>query len=323
MIFPNLDMENNNTLALLRSIEKSNYPKVSIIFPNYNGGMQPIECISSIIKLNYPKDKIEIIVIDNNSMDGSLQKVKRQKAKGKSTGQNLKVIENKENVGFAKAINQGIKQSNGKYIFITNDDIIFDKNSLKNLVEYTNEHSNVGIIGGKIFSKNKPTQVISCGYMMNKWTGNVYPSPHSNKTHEPDWVQGCAMLIPKNILSQVGLLDEGFTHFFEDIDFALRVKYAGYKVVYYPRAVFLHGESKTANKNKPNKYYQWYKNKIRFCLKNLPPLNILSMLLIQFFIITPYRALVLRDRRFIPFLKGLFWNIIHLSQTLEARRNMV
>jgi len=298
-------------------------PLISIVFPNHNGGKEPLECLRSIENLSYPKDKIEVIVIDNNSTDGSLEQLKVKSEKLKVEGRRLKIIENKENVGFAKAINQGIKLSNGNYIFITNDDIVFEKNSLKNMIEYMENHPEVGIAGGKIFLKDNPKKIASSGYMMNLWTGKVYPAPKPNAIKEPDWVQGCAMLIPKIALKKLGLLDAGFSHYFEDFDIALRAKRSGFSVHYLPNAIFWHGEATTGNKDKKNKYYQWYKNKFRFIVKNLPPLNILSILLIQFVIITPYRALVLKDGRFIPFLKGLFWNIIHLPQTLEARRNIV
>src|SRR3989338_8497856 len=137
------------------------YPKVSIIFPNYNGGSEPLECIKSIKNLSYLKDKIEIIV-----------------------------IENKENAGFAKAINQGIKGSSGDYIFITNDDIVFEKNSLRNMIEYMEKNPTVGITGGKIFLKSSPKKIISCGFMMNRWNGNIFRAPYPDKIKEPDWVQG-------------------------------------------------------------------------------------------------------------------------------------
>jgi GT2 family glycosyltransferase len=299
------------------------YPKVSIIFPNYNGGKEPLECIESIKNLNYPKDKIEIIVIDNKSTDGSLQRIRNQESGIRNIGQKLIIIENEENVGFAKAINQGIKHSNGKYIFITNDDILFEKNSLKYMINYMEEQPKVGITGGKIFLKSNPKKIVSCGYMMNLWTGNVYPAPKPNTIKEPHWVQGCAMLIPKVALKKLGLLDAGFSHYFEDFDICLRAKRSGFSVHYLPNAIFWHGEATTGNKDKKNKYYHWYKNKIRFVIKNLPLINVLSILLFQVLIVTPYRSLFLQDGRFIPFLKGFFWNIIHLPQTLEARRNIV
>lgn len=294
-----------------------NYPTVSITFPVYNGGKEPIECLNSIVNLNYPKNKIEIVIVDNNSSDGS-DKIIKQKFP------QVRLIKMKENVGFAKGVNIGIKHSSGAYIFIGNDDIVFEKNSLKNMIEYMEQHPEVGITGGKIFLKSKPNKIISPGFMMNTWTGKIYPAPLPEIAKEPNWVQGCAMLVPRKVFKKIGLLDEGFSlAYFEDFDYCLRAKKAGFSIRYLPDAIFWHGETTTGNKNIQRKYYYWYKNKIRFTLKNLSLFHMLSILSIQLLIITPYRFFVLRDGRFIPLIKGLSWNIYHISQTLSERNRLL
>lgn len=280
------------------------YPKVSIIFPNYNGGNEPLDCLSSIQKLNYPKDRLEAIVVDNGSTDGSDLQIRKRFPK-------VILLKNKYNLGFAKAINQGAEKSKGEYLFITNDDIVFDKNSLRFMVNYAMQNPNVGLLGGKIFLKEAPQKICSSGYMMNLWTGHIYISPYAHKNHEPDWVQGCAMLISKPIFKILGGLDEAFTHYFEDQDLALRIRRLGFKVVYLPKALFWHGEGTTANKNIDKKTFEWYKNKFRFILKNLPVLNILSIFFVQFFLILPYRILCF-DKRSICMIHGLLWNLKRL-----------
>lgn len=289
-----------------------NYPKVSIIFPNYNGGQEPIDCLKSIAKLNYPQKKIETIVIDNGSTDGSDIKIKKLFPK-------VKFIKNQENVGFAKAVNRGILASTATYIFIGNDDLVFIKDSLKNLIDYAAKISTTGVLGGKIFYKNNPRKLASCGYYFNKWTGRIQTKKKPNSIGYPDWVQGCAMLIPRKVFQKIGLLDERFTHLFEDFDFCQRAKKSGYRVIYLPTAHFLHRESVTANKNKSLKYFHWYKGKMLFLIKNMPIPNIMSILLLQLLIITPYRALFLHDGRLFPFLKALTWNLKHLSENLKLR----
>lgn len=291
---------------------KQNYPKVSIVFPNYNGGKEPIECLNSLKKLNYPHERIEIIVVDNNSIDGSDSDIRKHFPK-------VKLIKNNQNVGFARAINQGLKLSTGKYIFITNDDAAFEKKSLKIAIDYLQEHSEVGIIGGKIFYKNNPKKICSSGYVMNKWTGDVHIAPNPNKIKEPDWVQGCAIVTSKKILEKVGFLDPNYFLSFDDFDLCLRVKRLGKKVVYLPEVIVYHAESKTVDRDIPFKFFHWYRSKFRFLIKNMPLVNILSILLFQILIATPYR-LVKRDGRFIPFVKGLFWNIENLGETLKVRR---
>lgn len=294
---------------------KHKYPKITLTFPTYNGGDEALDFLDSATKLNYPKDKLEIIVVDNASTDNTIEKIKSY-----ADRLTIKIIKNESNKGFSKTVNQAIKASNGKYILITNDDIVLGKNSIKTLIEYQLVNPNIGILGGKIYSKDKPKKVISSGYLMNKWNGRVFINPNYNKQVEPDWVQGCALLIPKKVLDEVGLLDSGYSHFFEDYDLAIRSKNAGYKVVYIPKALFWHRESTTANRDKPKKYYHWYRNKFRFILKNLRLPNIVSIFLIQTLLVTPYRALILRDGRFIPFLRGFSWNIVNLSKTLAARK---
>ncbi len=289
------------------------FPKVTIVFPNFNGGKEPLECLGSINKLNYPKDKIETIVVDNGSSDGSDIKIKKKFPK-------VQLIKNEKNVGFASAINQGIAKAKGTYIFVANDDLIFEKNSLKILAEYALARNNTGVLGGKIFYKNQPKKISSAGFSINKWTGNIKVSPNPHKIKEPDWVQGCAMLIPKRVFNLIGLFDESFTHLFEDFDLCLRIRKAGLKVVYIPSAKFWHGDSLTANKNKALKYYHWYQGKFRFLLKNLPALNVLSIFLIQIFLVSPYRALILQDGRLKPFLKALYWNLKNLPKTIAVRR---
>ena len=287
--------------------------RVSIIFPNYNGGKEPLDCLLSIQKLNYPEEKLQIIIIDNGSTDGSDLKIKERFPW-------VKLIKNQKNIGFAPAINQGIKLATGELVFITNDDIVFEKNSLKNSVGYLVNHKDVGIIGGKIYYKDKPNKVCSSGFVMNKWTGDVHPATNPNKLKEPDWVQGCAILISRKLLNRVGNLDPNYFLSFDDYDLCQRVRNAGYKVIYYPNAIFWHGESKTVDRNKPFKYYHWYKSKIYFTIKHLPLTNIISILAIQLFLITPFRALILSDGRLIPFLKALVWNIKLLKFTLSARK---
>src|SRR3989344_2152428 len=177
----------------------NDYPKVSIIFPNYNGGNEPLECLESIRKLNYPKDKIEVIVIDNNSTDGSDLKIKEK-------FKEVHLVKNKKNLGFAKAINQGIKRARGDYIFVGNDDLVFEQNSLKNLVDFSLKNPRVGILGGKIFFKGPPHRICSCGYVMNKWTGDVHIAGNPEKIKEPDSLQGCALLVSKKVFKKIGLL---------------------------------------------------------------------------------------------------------------------
>ena len=174
----------------------SKYPNISIIFPNFNGGKEPIECLNSIKRLNYPKKKLEIIVIDNNSSDGSDIKIE------KGFPETI-LIRNKTNLGFAKAINQGIKKSTGEFVFIGNNDLVFEKNSIRNLILFSLKESNLGIAGGTLVSKQDRKKIISSFQTFNYITGRVKMNKIKiTKPCEVQWVQGCAMLIPRSIFKK-------------------------------------------------------------------------------------------------------------------------
>lgn len=278
-----------------------------------NGGNEPLECLKSISKLNYPKNKLEVIVVDNASSDGSDLKIKKQYPK-------IRLFRMDHNIGFAAAVNYGIKKSKSDFVFITNDDIVLEKNSISLLTQYLILNPDAGLIGGKVYFKSNPKKICSSGFMMNKWTGNIYRLQKPNQLTEPDWVQGCALLIPRKLIFKLGLLDPDYFLSFDDYDLAERVRKSGFKVVYLPDAVFWHGESLTVDKNPDFKYFHWYKSKFRFIIKHFPLVNVLSIFLVQIFIITPYRAFFLRDGRLIPFLKAFFWNLNILDKTLNLRK---
>lgn len=292
-------------------MKKQDYPKVTIIFPNYNGGQEPLDCLKSIKNLAYPQEKIETIVIDNNSSDGSFETIKK---KFKS----VRLIKNAQNLGYAKAINQGIKLGKSPYYLLTNDDIIFERNSLRVMIDFMLANHHVGIIGAKVYHKSSPNKVASAGYQMNSWTGNITSSVNVNKAHEVQWVPGCALLIGNNVVKKIGVLDDKFSFSFEDVDLCKRAREKGFQVIYLPKAIFWHGESTTANKNRYRKHYQWYQSKIRYAIKNLPPQNIFTILILQIFYVL-IKETKSHDDRIIPFSKALLWNIKNLKKTLKNR----
>ena len=295
----------------------NDYPKVSIIFPNYNGGNEPLECLASIQKLTYPKAKIETIVIDNGSTDGSDHQIKKEFPKAK-------LIKNPKNIGFAKATNLGIKKAHGKYIFVTNNDVVLEKKCLKNLIEYLISNPKVGVVGPITYFKYQPKKIAAGALKYNFYTG-LFKSNQSHQTEqEADWASGCGMLFTKKLWRKLGGFDENFFFIGEDLDFCLRAKYLGFRVIYYPKAAIWHSDGATVNR--PEflylKYFEGYKSKLRLILKHGSPLQILASFLLQFAVFAPYRTLILREKSFIPLLEALFWNLRNLPKTFAARRKL-
>lgn len=289
------------------------YPKVTITFPNYNGGNQPLKCLSSIQKLNYPHKKIEVIVVDNASTDGSSFQIEKSYPK-------IQLIKNSKNLGFAKAINLGIKKAKGDFIFITNDDIIFEKNSLKILISYAQKHENC-ILGGKQLHP-QTKKFIAGGRRFSFLTGMQTPIKNVSTAINCDQVDGCAMLIPKKLFAKLGLFDEGFYPVYgEDLDLCLRAKKAHIDVIYHPKAIFFHNPSQTVSKLPLHDiYYLGFKNKLRLMIKHASLFQLSFFFLFHYLLTMPIRIFINKEPIFLPELNALIWNFKNLKKTLAQRK---
>lgn len=288
---------------------------VSIIFSNFNGGNEPIHCLKSINKLDFPKNKLEIIVVDNGSRDGSREKIAKLFPK-------TKLISLKKDIGLPASLNLGIKMAKGKYIMIANDDVTFEKNSIKNMVNFLEINKNVGVLGGKVFYKDEPKKLSDSACDFNFYLGEIKKG--LAKGEQIKWLQSCSIMIPKKIFQKVGLFDEGFYPlYFDDFDFCLRVTKAGFKIAYLPNAIFWHGVGKTTS-NYPSKtiYYWWYKNKIRFYFKHASALQMLSAFTIQLFA-TGAKSVTSKQNLLPSLFKAFFVNFSQLPATLSNQKKDV
>jgi GT2 family glycosyltransferase len=203
-----------------------------------------------------------VIVVDNDSKDGSVESLTSQKAENK----NLRLILNKQNLGFAKANNQAIKIAKGEYIFLLNSDTVVKPGALEKLINFAQETSDAGVVGPKLLNRDGTLQA-SCfrfptikNAIREYWLGkkglfDKY-SPKGNMETAVDAIVGAAFLITPQGLKKAGMLDNRYFMYFEDIDYCRRIKKAGLKVYYYPEAEILHyhGES---GKALADKSLQW------------------------------------------------------------------
>lgn len=290
----------------------NNFPKIGIIIPTVYGGQKPTNCLKSIKKLNYPAQNIKAVLIDNNSPDQFFKKAKKILP-------DIITIKNNTNIGFPKAVNQGINALNSDYYFITNDDIYFDKNSLKILVEYAQKHTDVGIVGGKQLKYGTKKFLIG-GRNFNFFTG-LQKNLNAKKPVFCDQVDGCVMLIKKSVISKIGLFDEGYSPIYsEDLDFCIRAKRVGFKIAYHPKSVLYHHHAYTTSKSPLfHIYFLGFRNRLRLYLKLSNLTQFTSFVLIHYVIIMPFRILIKKEPIFLPELSAIKWNIKNFKQTLKAR----
>lgn len=231
---------------------KKELPLVSVITVNYNGKHFLEDCFESLYNLYYPKDKLEIIMVDNGSSDGSVDYVKNK-------FYNIKLILNTEN-NYAKANNLGIREAKGEYIALINNDVKIDKNWLITLIKTAQNDISIGAVGSKILFMDGSIQSMGhreCPnfYWEDIGFGDKDISQYSMAT-EVSSICGCSVLYRMDCLKDVGLLDEDFNMFMEDVDMSIRCKIKGWKLITCPESTVYHKFHSTIGSENNAKYWQ-------------------------------------------------------------------
>ena len=224
---------------------------LSIIIVSYNTKEFLRDCLNSIIK-TISGVTYEVIVVDNASKDGSFEFVKNNFPK-------IKLIKNRENLGFSKANNLGVKKASGEYILFLNSDTVVKENTLKTMVSFIREHKDAGAVTCKVVMPNGKIDDASHRGFPTPWNSFVHFSGLSkllgkttifggynlgfmdlSKTHEIDALAGAFMLVRKKAGEKVNWWDEDYFFYGEDIDFCYRLKQNGWKIYYVPEVSILH-----------------------------------------------------------------------------------
>jgi GT2 family glycosyltransferase len=236
----------------------------SIIIVSWNTKQILSDCLQSVSDETKNHDA-EIIVVDNASSDGSPELVTERFP-------HVKLIRNGRNLGFAGANNIGIEQSNGKYVFFINSDVIVQKGCLGRLMTYMTAHPEIGILGPRILDRSGMTQR-SCMQFPTLWNTfccalalhRLFPKsklfggkemtywPH-NTIRQVEVTNGCFWMVRREALGQVGPLDETYFIYGEDIDWCKRFHDAGWKVVFFPGARAIHFGGASSS-NAPIRFY--------------------------------------------------------------------
>ena len=314
------------------------YPMVSIVISNYNGEKHLHECLTSLMKLDYPL--YEVIVVDAASNDNSIAIIERDFPE-------VRLVK-KAKIGIGEALNYGISTAEGELVvFDLNNDDIVDGKWLIRLVEVLMASPDIGVVCGKRFRYGSNKILDSAGGRLSYLTGNtssigenMLDSTSYNVQKEVDWVPVIATR--RSILMKVGLCDPSYYIYFEDSDFCLRVKQSGYKIVFVPSAVFWHKGSSTIGQKSRMGFNYYYRNQIRFILKNYPMRFVVLALFYSSICQTLHDLPVLVPpigksiQKFGPFLSectwgnddlmlikaktaAIIWNIKNLKNTLVAR----
>lgn len=282
---------------------------VSLIILNYNGKADTLEFLKSIKKTDYPN--YEIIVVDNASTDGSVAAIRKKFPK-------VKIVQNKENLGFSAGMNPGIRKSKGKYVVIMdNDRYVFQKEWLSHLVDAVESDQKIGmVIPMLLYYRTNTIQLVGqVAPLSAKITSATYLLGLEEEDKDQfskifDIVAGNG-LIKKEVLKKIGLFDEKMRRYFDETDLCYRARAAGYRVVAQPKSKMWHKGSATINARSYFSIYENYKNKIRYILKNYGPFTKPLAIGFNFFYyiyLIMFFALTNRPRLSKAMIDGVVWN---------------
>lgn len=248
--------------------------KLSIIIVNYNTYNLTKQTIDSITKREHPFE-YEILLVDNASSDGSIENLQDEFNELISVGI-LQVFINEFNLGFSKANNIGISVAKGQYILLLNSDTVINGDCLETCISQMDENTNIGALGCKVIlqdgkldhacKRGFPTPKASLYYLLklhhiNPKKYGLYDALYldEDKIGEVDCLTGAFMLMPKAVLDKVGLLDEDFFMYGEDIDLCYRIKESGYQILYSPKAQITHYKGGSSKKKRTKVIYDFHK----------------------------------------------------------------
>ena len=255
---------------------------VSIIIVNYNTIAHLDQCLASIFK-NVQKITFEVIVVDNDSKDNSQQMVKDKYPL-------VRLIENKDNLGFGAANNQGAEIAEGKYILLLNSDTIVNEDGFHEIIEFIDKTPDAGIVGGKVYLGDGSLQD-SCREFENfiseiclhSITFLKFFDPFSykntmkyfdhNSIRKVQWVSGAYMLLRREAIAKSGLFDPDMFMYAEDKDLCMRVNKAGYNVYFVPFSSIYHFCCVSSKKHRAKSIAHCFRSSIIFHKKHYGPIK--------------------------------------------------
>ena len=244
-------------------------PKVSIIIPNWNGLEDTIECLESLKKISY--QNYEVIVVDNDSRGKDAEVLRCRFA------DYIRLIRNDKNLGFAGGVNVGIRyaQSNCKpdFLLLLNNDTVVAADFLTKMVESAITDNSIGIVGLEAYQYGlsagaRQGFIVKVQILEARIAFIGIKQIKAWRSNNSEALNGCCLLIRSDVIEKIGYFDESYFCYWEDFDFYVRAKEAGYRMICTPAAKIWHKASQTTRKVSGFAYYYFHRNKIRFMKKH-------------------------------------------------------
>ncbi|MBT0160752.1 glycosyltransferase family 2 protein [Candidatus Bathyarchaeota archaeon A05DMB-2] len=292
-------------------------PLVSVIIANFNGAPHLEPCLNAVLAQDYPR--FEVILADDGSTDGSAALVRERFP-------SVRVLENAHNRGFAAVNNQAIQASRGDYIITLNNDTRVEPDFLAEMVRVAESDPRIGSCAPLIILHHQGLvdsagiEVDWAGIAWQRWRGKPV-----GESHAPEEVFGAcagAALYRRKMLDEIGLFDEQYFAYYEDVDLAWRAKLAGWRCIHVPTAIVYHVHSAFWSRQPDRKTYLLARNKLFTIVKNYPwPELLLGWPLILGYDLLSLSYAILRGQG-ISALRGRWDGLTHVSWALRQRRKV-
>lgn len=266
-------------------------PDLVVAIVNWNTRHDLEACLRSVYERNSNPPSFTVVVVDNASSDGSAEMVAELFPRAA-------LIRNAENRGFAAANNQVLRGLQGRYVLLLNPDAQTHPGALAALVRFMDRNPDVGICGPLVLNPDGTVQYSArafptplAGIFRNTFLGRLFPRNRFTREYllsdwdhrsqrDVDWVSGAAMVIRREVLEQVGVFDEQFFMYSEDVDLCYRARQAGWRVVFVPDAVVTHARAHSSDQAQIRMLIQFHRSMYRFWRKHYAPRSSLPMRLL-------------------------------------------
>lgn len=292
-------------------MKSTSEPLVSIVSINYNSTTQTRELLESLRKVNYKN--LEILIVDNGSANRDIEDIVDDFPE-------VTFIMNPDNLGFAGGNNVAIREAKGEYIFFVNNDAELTPDCIAPLIETFHEYPDAGAISPKFHYYNRPGIIEYAGYSaMSPVTGrnetigaNEKDEGQYDQVSVTHYTHGGGMIVPKKVIDEVGPMPEDYFLYYEEFDWCEKMKNAGYKIYYQPKALVCHKVSASIGQDSTLKTYYLTRNRILFMRRNKNSMSYAVFLTFLMFFTIPKNILnfLLKGKyqHLSVFWKAVIWN---------------
>jgi len=261
---------------------------LSTVVVSYRSQQHVLACLAALEAAKGVR--AEVVVVDNDSRDGVAEALAERFP-------SVQVIANQENVGYARAVNQGIHATRGEFVLVMNPDCEVEPDAPQVLVGYLREHPKTAIVGPKILNADGSLEYSARAFpdhltfLFNRYSllTRLFPKNRFSRRYlltdwdhasvrEVDWLSGACLLVRRAAIDQVGAMDEAFFMFNEDVDWCRRMRLAGWAVTYVPDAVVVHHVGASRSKVEPKVIYERHRGMIHYFHKHHPTNPILTVI---------------------------------------------